>query len=216
MKTAIIGYGKMGREIESVLKERGHEVVAVIDTDPLAWSNLPLAEVALEFTGPDSAEQNIRRCLDAGVAVVSGSTGWTAALDKTQAYCRERGGAMLWASNFSIGVNLMFEVNAFLTAKMARLGGMYTPSIEETHHIHKKDAPSGTAKTLAEQIGAPRIVSKREGEVVGVHTVRWESAEDVLEIRHELKNRRALASGAVRAAEFLQGRHGVFTMKDVL
>lgn len=250
MKAAIIGYGKMGREIERILKERGHQVGLVIDTDnahELDAGHLAGIDVALEFTMPQTAYGNIRTCIECGVAVVSGTTGWTDRLAELQALCRERGGAMFYASNYCLGVNLMFRLNRQLAALIDRVGG-YGVRIEEVHHTQKKDAPSGTAITLAEGIVenlggkagwvnlAPgiehaanrversedtpadriEIRSVREGMVPGIHTVTYESEDDILELRHTIKNRRTLAMGAVVAAEFLVGRQGVYSMDDLL
>lgn len=251
MKAAIIGYGKMGREIEQILKERGHETALIIDTDNAAEldaAHLAEIDVAIEFTTPQTAYDNIRTCLEAGTAVVSGTTGWTDRLPELQALCRERGGAMFYASNYCLGVNLLFRLNRELAAMVERLHAAYDVRIEETHHTQKKDAPSGTAITLAEGIlgnltakrtwvnyapgiecaanrtedpaaAAPEqlvISSVREGTVPGTHTVSYESEDDVLELRHTIKNRRTLALGAVVAAEFLCGRKGVFGMEDLM
>lgn len=226
----------MGREIERILIERGHEVTLKIDADnahELTAENLARADVALEFTTPLTAEANIRRCLECGGAVVSGTTGWTEHLPEMEQLCRERGGALFYASNFCLGVNLMFRLNRRL-AEMMNPFGNYEVTISETHHIHKKDAPSGTAITLAEGIigsldrksgwvnnptgdGALIAVeSIREGEVPGIHSVVYESEDDRLEIRHTIKNRRTLAMGAVIAAEFLCGKRGVYNMNDLL
>ncbi len=250
MKAAIIGYGKMGREIEKILAERGHETVLIVDADnasDLDGAHLRQADVALEFTTPATAYRNIRTCIESGTAVVSGTTGWTARLAELEALCREKGGAFFYASNYSLGVNLLFRINRQLAALTDRVGG-YEVSIEEVHHTQKKDAPSGTAITLAEGIvaesatwkgwvndtsamesngdspappaaAAPeRIVirSVREGSVPGIHTVTYESADDMLQLRHTIKNRRTLAMGAVVAAEFLCGKKGVYTMDDLL
>ncbi len=251
MKAAIIGYGKMGREIERILTERGHEVVLIIDQEnanQLDASHLAGVDVALEFTTPATAYHNIRTCLECGTAVVSGTTGWTDRLAELQELCRERGGALFYASNYCLGVNLMFRLNRQLAALMGRVGSGYEVRIEEVHHTQKKDAPSGTAITLAEGIlenipskkgwvnFAPgiehatnrversedtpadriEIRSVREGMVPGIHTVTYESEDDILELRHEIKNRRTLAQGAVVAAEFLCGKHGVYGMDDLL
>ena len=250
MKAAIIGYGKMGREIEKILLERGHSVALVIDTDNAAdlnAANLAQADVALEFTMPTTAYGNIRTCIENAIPVVSGTTGWTDRLPELQELCREKGGALFYASNYCLGVNLMFRLNRCLAEMMNRVGG-YDVRIGEVHHTQKKDAPSGTAITLAEGIVenldakrgwvnyAPGIAhaanrverseetpadcveirSVREGEVPGVHIVTYESADDVLEIRHTIRNRRTLAAGAVTAAEFLCGKRGVFGMDDLL
>lgn len=251
MKAAIIGYGKMGREIEQILKERGHETALIIDTDNAAEldaAHLAEIDVAIEFTTPQTAYDNIRTCLEAGTAVVSGTTGWTDRLPELQALCRERGGAMFYASNYCLGVNLLFRLNRELAAMVERLHAAYDVRIEEIHHTQKKDAPSGTAITLAEGVignltakrtwvnyapgiecaanrtedpaaAAPEqlvISSVREGTEPGTHTVSYESEDDVLELRHTIKNRRTLALGAVVAAEFLCGRKGVFGMEDLM
>ena len=236
MRAAIIGYGKMGREIEKLLRERGHETGLIIDCDnahELDAGHLKGIDVALEFTTPATAYGNIRHCIECGTPVVSGTTGWTERLGELEELCRTTGGALFYASNFCIGVNLLFRLNRRLAALMNRFP-QYEPAIEEVHHIQKKDAPSGTAITLAEGIiaeldrkggwvnepssGGERIgiVSVREGMVPGIHTVSWESEDERLELRHEIKNRRTLAEGAVVAAEFLCGRRGVYTMDDLL
>ncbi len=204
--------------------------------------------MAIEFTTPQTAYDNIRTCLEAGTAVVSGTTGWTGRLPELQALCRERGGAMFYASNYCLGVNLLFRLNRELAAMIERLHATYDVRIKEIHHTQKKDAPSGTAITLAEGVignlttkrtwvnyapgiecaanrtedpaaAAPEqlvISSVREGTVPGTHTVSYESEDDVLELRHTIKNRRTLALGAVVAAEFLCGRKGVFGMEDLM
>ena len=235
MKAAIIGYGKMGREIEKILLERGHEVALIIDlnnTSDLNAENLKEIDVAIEFTTPTTAYDNIRTCLECGAAVVSGTTGWTDRLASLQALCREKGGAMFYASNYSIGVNLMFRLNREL-ARMMNAFPQYKLSMRETHHTEKKDSPSGTAVTLA-QDAISRLESKQgwvneptdDNSLIGIesfrigmnpgeHTVTYTSEDDVLEIRHSIKNRRTLAQGAVIAAEFLCGKQGVFTMEDL-
>lgn len=250
MKAAIIGYGRMGHEIERVLTERGHEAALVVDAQnasELDAAHLAGIDVAIEFTTPATAYDNLRTCIEAGTAVVSGTTGWTERLAELEALCRERQGAMFYASNFSLGVNLLFRLNRQLAEMVGRVGG-YDASIEEVHHIHKQDAPSGTAITLAEGVlagmpgktgwvdyapgiasaanriedpsdaNAAQIVirSVREGEIPGIHSVTYTSADDVLELRHTIKNRRTLALGAVVAAEFLCGKRGVYTMDDLL
>ena len=250
MKAIIIGYGKMGREIEKSLAERGHEVVLVVDADnsaELNAANLARADVAIEFTTPATACANIRTCLEHGTAVVSGTTGWTDRLPELQELCREKGGALFYASNYCLGVNLMFRLNRQLAEMIGRVGG-YGVRIGEVHHTQKKDAPSGTAITLAEgviaglpaktewvnyapgiehaanRIGSPAeatpeqvvIGSVREGMVPGIHTVTYESEDDILELKHTIKNRRTLAMGAVIAAEFLCGKQGVYSMDDLL
>ena len=212
MKIAIIGYGKMGHMIEEVARSRGHEIVATIDAGDAF--DLKDAEVAVEFTTPATAEENIRKAWEQGVPVVSGSTGWDAAsLIEEDKRLHDRT-MLVWSSNYSVGVNIFFEVNKFLAQKMAEQP-QYTPSIKEIHHIHKLDKPSGTAKTLAEQIrntGIPEyrnigdipIESIREGEVPGTHEVAWDSEEDTIVITHIAKGRRGFALGAVLAAEKLK------------
>ena len=250
MNAAIIGYGKMGREIERLLVERGHGVGLIVDVDnrgDLDAAHLRGIDVALEFTTPATAYDNIRACIDAGTPVVSGTTGWTDRLPELQELCREKGGALFYASNYCLGVNLMFRLNRYLAEMIGRVGG-YGVRIAEVHHTQKKDAPSGTAITLAEgviaglpaktewvnyapgiehaanRIGSPAeatprqvvIDSVREGMVPGIHTVTYESEDDILELKHTIKNRRTLAMGAVIAAEFLCGKQGVYSMDDLL
>ena len=235
MKAAIIGYGKMGREIEKILAERGHETALIIDVEnraELDAAHLAGIDVALEFTTPDTAYENIRTCIGCRTPVVSGTTGWTSRLPELDQFCREQGSAFFHASNFCLGVNLLFRLNRQLAAMIDRVGG-YEVSIEEVHHTQKKDAPSGTAITLAEGIianlqtktgwvndapAAPEqiaIRSVREGSVPGIHTIAYESEDDRIELRHTIKNRRTLALGAVVAAEFLCGKRGVYTMEDL-
>lgn len=225
----------MGHEIERVLLSRGHSVNLIIDQNnaaDLCADRLRDVDVAIEFTTPSTAYDNIRTCIEAGTAIVSGTTGWTQRLPELQALCRAKGGAMIYSSNYSLGVNIAFAINRRLAELMNRFAD-YDVSIEEVHHIHKKDAPSGTAITLADDIVARldrkdgwvngptdddakiEIASVREGEVAGIHTVTYDSADDTLSLRHSLKSRRALATGAVIAAEFVCGRSGVFTMEDL-
>ena len=223
MKIAIIGYGKMGHMIEEVALSRGHEIVATIDAGD--EFDLKGADVAIEFTTPLTAAENIRKAWQQGVPVISGSTGWNPEKLKSENYelkiednktlvTDELGKTMLvWSSNYSVGVNIFFELNKFL-ARMMSEQPQYAPSITETHHIHKLDKPSGTAKTLAEQIHDIEISkyqniedlpieSIREGEVPGTHEVKWDSEEDTIIITHIAKGRRGFALGAVLAAEKL-------------
>lgn len=225
----------MGHEIERVLLSRGHSVNLIIDqnnTADLCADRLQGIDVAIEFTTPSTAYDNIRTCIEAGTAIVSGTTGWTQRLPELQELCRAKGGALIYSSNYSLGVNIAFAINRRLAELMNRFAD-YDVRIEEVHHIHKKDAPSGTAITLANDIIARldrkdgwvnvptddaakiEIASVREGEVAGIHTVTYDSADDTLSLRHSLKSRRALATGAVIAAEFVCGRKGVFTMEDL-
>lgn len=236
MKVAIIGYGKMGREIEKILINRGHEVALIIDQDNAAdlnAENLKSIDVAIEFTMPTTAYANLRRCIESGTPVVSGTTGWLDRYEELKALCIEKSSALFYASNYSLGVNLMFRINKKLAEMMNRVDG-YGVEIEEIHHIHKLDAPSGTAITIAEgliegldgikswvndttpSVGEVEIKSVREGEVPGTHTVTYESADDVLELKHTIKNRSTLAYGAVVASEFLCGKVGVYSMDDML
>jgi 4-hydroxy-tetrahydrodipicolinate reductase len=236
MKIALIGYGKMGKAIEEIALQKGHEVLYRIDVDSmdlLDKAHLGLADAAIEFTTPDTAFDNIMKCFDAGVPVVSGTTGWLARLDAVRRRCLEEGHAFLYASNFSIGVNLFFEINKRLAALMERQS-QYEVSLEEIHHTQKKDAPSGTAITLAEdilqQISRKKqwvnalatepdklgIVSRRIDPAPGTHVVRYTSEVDDIEIRHTAHSRKGFASGALTAAEWLVGKTGVFGMQDVL
>lgn len=229
MNVAIIGYGKMGREIEKVLLERGHLVVQKIDIDnresALTEEGMKGVDVAIEFTSPATAFDNIERCLRLGVPVLSGSTGWIERKAEIDALCNELGGAFFYSSNYSLGVNVLFRLNRWLAKAMAAFP-QYSVKIEETHHIHKLDAPSGTAASLAAEmaeasegrvaVAKEDIISYREGEVPGIHTITYDSEEDTLSVSHSAKSRRGLALGAVLAAEWLVGRKGVFSMDDFL
>ena len=227
MKIALIGYGKMGHAIEALATERGHVVVCTID-NPQEMKDkhefLLHADVAIEFTTPATAVANLRHCLEHGVPVVCGTTGWNSDYDSVADECRTRGGRLFTASNFSIGMNIMFALNERL-ASMMRGRNDYKVSIAETHHIHKLDAPSGTAITLRDQIVANGsrqeqeipIASYREGEVPGTHTVTYDSDIDTITLTHEAHSRKGLALGALLAAEFLAtATPGVYTMKDIL
>ena len=238
MRIALLGYGKMGKMIERIAVSRGHQVVLVVDLDNRAdcsVEQLRQADVAIEFTTPAVAVDNYKWCIDAGVPVVSGTTGWLDRWEEVVGYCREKGGGFFYASNFSIGVNIFFRLNKYL-AKMMDNFRDYKIFIEETHHIHKLDAPSGTAITLAEGIiknhSAYRswklyqgeelgedvlpVAAKRIGEVPGIHGVTYKSAVDEIEIRHSAFSREGFAQGAVFAAEFLFGKKGVYGMDDLL
>ena len=235
MRVAIIGYGKMGHEIEQVLLQRGHSVTLIIDqhnAEDLCAEKLADVDVAIEFTTPDTAYTNVRTCIECGTPVVSGTTGWHNRLEELQALCREKNSTMIWSSNYSLGVNITFRLNRYLAELMNRFDA-YNVAIEEIHHTQKKDAPSGTAITLAEGIlanverkqswvnepttdaEAIEITSLREGTVPGTHTVTYTSEDDKIEIKHTLFSRRALALGAVVAAEFIAPRKGVFTIDDL-
>jgi 4-hydroxy-tetrahydrodipicolinate reductase len=236
MKIALIGYGKMGRTIEEIAISRGHEIVLKIDVSnagDLTKENLKRADVAIEFTTPDSAVDNYQLCFDAGVPVVSGTTGWLSRREEVEKACQEKGSCFFYASNFSLGVNLFFELNRRL-ARMMNAFGQYNVSMTEVHHTQKLDAPSGTAISLAEDIisevkrmdswtiGEPvsdheiPIKAIREGEVPGIHSVKYDSEVDFIEITHSAKSRRGFAFGAVLAAEFCQGRQGILSMKNLL
>jgi 4-hydroxy-tetrahydrodipicolinate reductase len=236
LKIALIGYGKMGKAIESIAVQKGHQIALKIDADNLhefTKANLEQCDVAIEFTSPHSAIENIKSCIDAGIPVVSGSTGWLEQWESVKDYCTTNGGSLLYASNFSIGVNIFFEVNKKLAALMSS-HKEYAVQVEEIHHTAKKDAPSGTAITIAEQImgnyplkktwvNEPNesedvlaIVSKRIDPAPGTHHVTYHSAIDDIEIIHTAHNREGFASGAVLAAEFIKGKKGIITMQDVL
>jgi len=236
MKIALIGYGKMGKAIEQIAVSRGHEIVLRITSSnrhEMSPQALQQADVAIEFTGPDAAAANVMECLDAGVSVVTGSTGWNNELPAACSRAVQQGVALLHASNFSIGVNIFFEVNKLLASLMKGRAD-YTPTVIETHHIHKKDKPGGTAITLTEQImqqvghtgwsldgednspGTIPVYAHRVGEVPGTHSIKWSSSIDDIEITHTAHSREGFALGAVLAAEFVSGRIGVFSMQDVL
>ena len=212
MKIALIGYGKMGHMIESIARERGHEIVCIIDENnlaDLASSAFAQADVAIEFSTPHTAASNIFRAWDAGVPVVCGTTGWDVGAMKIEAMKR---GGLMWSSNYSIGVNILFALNKQL-AKLMEAQNDYKVHMTEVHHIHKLDAPSGTAKTLQEAIGQERLAveaieSIREGEVPGIHTVVWDSEVDSISISHSAKSRKGFALGAVIAAEWMKGKTG--------
>lgn len=236
MKIALIGYGKMGKAIEQAALKRGHEIVLKIsrsNADDFTPGKIKAADVAIEFTSPASALANVSQCMDAGVPVICGSTGWNTELPLAEAKCAATGTAFLQASNFSIGVNIFFAVNKRL-AELMKNHTEYEVTVEEIHHTEKKDAPSGTGITIAEQIiaGLDRkqqwvaerattpadlaIISKRIDNVPGTHVVKYSSAIDDIELTHTAHNREGFALGAVLAAEFIQQRKGVFSMQDVL
>ncbi len=230
MKIALLGYGRMGKAIEKIALERGHEIVIRKDVEPIDL-DLSIADAAIDFSHPLAAFDNIKNCIDCKVPVVSGTTGWLDKFDEIKVYCEDQNGAFIYASNYSIGVNLFFNLNAYLAKMMEQING-YDAAIEETHHIHKLDAPSGTAISLANDIlqnsekkqwniESPQsddlyINVKREGEVPGTHEVSYTSAIDSIEIKHTAFNRTGFALGAVVAAEWLEKKKGVFNMKDVL
>ena len=230
MKIALLGYGRRGKEIEKIALSRGHEIVIRKDVDDEI--DITLADVAIDFSVPHSAFNNIKNCIDNNVPVISGTTGWLEKYEEAVAICEEKNSAFIYASNYSLGVNIFFELNKQL-AKMMRSLEDYNISMEEIHHTKKLDAPSGTAITLAEGIienstkenwelgdktskeNIP-IIAKRIPEVPGTHTVWYDSEVDSIEIKHTANNRKGFALGAVVAAEWILGKKGVFTMKDVL
>ena len=233
---ALIGYGKMGKAIEEIALAKGHTIILRISIENIAdftEDALSGADVAIEFTGPESAAENIKKCLEAGVPVVSGSTGWLQEWNAVETVCAANGGTLLYASNFSVGVNLFFELNNYLARLMRNYPG-YNVRMEEIHHTQKKDAPSGTAITLAEQViagldnktrwvlndltqaDAVPIVAHRMEHVPGTHTITYSSPIDNIDITHTAHNRDGFAIGAVLAAEYIAGKQGIFSMKDVL
>lgn len=236
MKLALLGYGKMGREIEQVALQRNHQVVLKVDAhnaDIFTKDELREADTAIEFSTPATAVPNILKCFEAGIPVVVGTTGWMDKLEEVTKKCREKNQTLFHASNFSIGVNIFFKVNEYLANIMNR-HPEYAVSLEETHHIHKLDSPSGTALHLAQGIfqqmsrktkwvNQPTekaeelpIFSKREAEVPGTHIVQYSSAVDEIKIAHIAHSRKGFAFGAVLAAEWIAGKKGVYTMKDLL
>ena len=231
MKIALFGYGKMGKVIEKIAIERGHEIVLKIEQGDASY-NLKIADVAIDFSTPTAAVSNITEAINCQIPVVCGTTGWLEAFESIKSLCHTKNGAFLYASNFSLGMNLFFELNRKL-AQVMKPYGEYSMGIDEIHHTQKQDAPSGTAITLAEdaikeseytgwslgksldpkQIG---IEAKRIENIPGTHKVSYDSKIDSIEIKHIAKNREGFGLGAVIAAEWLFGKTGVFSMKDVL
>lgn len=235
MNIALFGYGKMGKEIEAIALKRNHNVVLKINksnVDSVTASDLKKADVIIEFSTPHVVLDNIKKCINAKVPVVVGTTGWYDNLSEVQKLCSNNNGALFHATNFSLGVNLFFKVNTYLAELMNKYND-YEVSMEEIHHIHKLDKPSGTAITLAEQI-ISKIEKKkkwsieksdpetlfihdvREGEVPGTHIIKYQSEVDDIEIMHKAHNRKGFALGAVIAAEFLNGKKGIYTMSDII
>lgn len=236
MQVAILGYGKMGQAIAAILKERGHQVILTATTADYSIENLQKADVAIEFSQPEAAVTNLQNCFTAKTPVVCGTTGWLNQYQQVANQCSEKGGGLLYASNFSLGVNLFFAFNQ----KLAQLMGafeQYAPAITEIHHTQKKDAPSGTAITLAEQIieqntpyhtwslvekgkqispHALPITALRKPDVTGTHRIKYQSQIDEISIKHKAYSRKGFALGAALAAEFMQDKQGVFSMQDVL
>ncbi len=236
MKIALIGYGKMGKEIEKIAQDRGHQIVAIIDINNVQDFDSPgflSADVAIEFTRPETAVGNFQKCFERNIPVVAGTTGWLQQMGEIKAACENQGKTFFYASNYSIGVNVFFAINKYLARIMNQFPS-YNVRMEEIHHIHKLDSPSGTGITLAEGILANierknswedtdkpvssdvlPIHSMREGEVPGIHTVIYESEADIISIKHDAKNRKGFALGAVMAAEFTKGKKGFLTMNDI-
>jgi len=230
MKIALLGYGKMGKVIERIALERGHEIV-LRKTSETTFEGLENADVAIDFSIPDAAVSNISACLNRNVPVISGTTGWLDQYEKMTELCDEKQGAFIYGSNFSLGVNIFFELNDYLARMMSKFT-QYKVSMEEIHHTQKLDAPSGTAITLAKGIidqsdysswalenAKPDeilIDAKRIENVPGTHSVFYDSQVDSIEIKHTAHNREGFALGAVVAAEWLYGKTGIFTMRDVL
>jgi 4-hydroxy-tetrahydrodipicolinate reductase len=236
MKIALIGYGKMGKAIEEIALNRGHEIVVRIDIDNQHEFTAPVmqkADVAIEFTSPHTAFENVKKCIEYNVPIICGTTGWIDKLEQIKKLNAEKKGAFLYASNFSVGVNIFFELNKKLAELMAHQPD-YEVQLQEIHHTEKKDAPSGTAITLAEQIlkritrkkrwvnhitdsaEELEILSERIDPAAGTHKVRYSSVVDDIEITHTAHSRKGFALGAVMAAEFIQNKKGFFTMNDVL
>jgi 4-hydroxy-tetrahydrodipicolinate reductase len=236
LRIALIGYGKMGKAIEEIALQRGHKIILTIDYDnqsDLNHGKLQQADVAIEFTGPHTAFENVKKCIEENLPVVCGSTGWTDRLDELKKLTEEKNSTFIYSSNFSVGVNIFFEVNKKLAALMAP-HLEYEVILEEIHHTQKKDAPSGTAITLAEQVLAEikrkkrwvnelsdhpedlEIISQRVDTTPGTHSVKYSSAIDNIEIIHTAHNRKGFALGAVIAAEFIAGKKGFYSMKEVL
>jgi 4-hydroxy-tetrahydrodipicolinate reductase len=236
MKIALLGYGKMGQEIERLAIKRNHEIILIIDSIE-DWQKdghrLKEADVAIEFSMPQFVIENINHCFDAGVPVVVGTTGWLENLDEIMKSCKQRNQSLFFASNYSVGVNLFFDLNRYLARMMSKYNE-YEISIEETHHLHKLDTPSGTAITIANDIirniGRKEkwvreisekpdelgIKSFREENVTGTHVIKYESDIDTIQIIHTAKNRRGFALGAILAAEYLKGKKGFYEMKNLL
>ncbi|MCD0466677.1 4-hydroxy-tetrahydrodipicolinate reductase [Flavobacterium sp. ENC] len=230
MKIALLGYGKMGKVIERIALERGHEIVLKKD-ESNTYDGLSTADVAIDFSVPTAAVANISNCFQSNVPVVSGTTGWLEHYDEMTALCNEKQGGFISSSNFSLGVNIFFELNEYLAKIMSQFDS-YKVTMEEIHHTQKLDAPSGTAISLAKGVienskyanwtleeaktNEIHIEAKRIGDVPGTHTVTYDSIVDSIELKHTAHNREGFALGAVIAAEWLAGKKGIYTMKDVL
>jgi 4-hydroxy-tetrahydrodipicolinate reductase len=236
MNIALIGYGKMGKEIEKIALQRGHTITLKVDVDNATTytiDDLKKADVAIEFSTPETAINNIYKCFDAGVPIVVGTTGWLHKLEEVKQKCADKKQTLFYTSNYSIGVNLFFKLNEYL-AKLMNAFPTYNVEMEEIHHVHKLDAPSGTAISLAniviEQLNGKEkwlnqptnnpnelgIISKRIGEIPGTHTVTYSSDVDEISLTHTAHNRKGFALGAVVAAEWVIGKKGVFGMNDLM
>ena len=235
MNIALLGYGKMGKEIEKIALNRKHHIVLKVDKDnanSITKADLQKADVAIEFSTPHTVLSNIQKCFDADVPIVVGTTGWYDDLEKIKSTCQKENKSLFYASNFSLGVNLFFKVNKYLAELMNKYPE-YDVCMEEIHHVHKLDKPSGTAITLAQQIIGKIdrktqwsiddnsdttlfIEDKREGEVPGTHIIKYRSAIDDIEIIHKAHNRQGFALGSVIAAEFIKGKKGIYTMEDII
>ncbi|MBN1597744.1 MAG: 4-hydroxy-tetrahydrodipicolinate reductase [Bacteroidales bacterium] len=236
MKIALLGYGKMGKEIEKIAIARNHEIVLKIDIDNTedgTVENIAKANVAIDFSVPASAYNNIMLCFNANVPIVCGTTGWLDKFENVVEYCRKNNQTFFYAPNYSIGVNIFFRLNRYLANLMDKFEN-YNVELKETHHIHKIDAPSGTALELAGDLlkfinrktewklnevndeSELKIETIREGEVPGIHEIKYESKVDTIEIKHSAKNRIGLATGAILAAEFIQHKKGYFNMDHLM
>ncbi len=230
MKIALLGYGKMGKTIERIALTRGHQIVLIKDAND-TFEGLGHADVAIDFSTPDVAVCNISECLETNIPIVSGTTGWLNQFQEMADLCKQKNGSFIYASNYSLGVNIFFELNDYLSKIMSKFND-YTASIEEIHHTEKKDAPSGTAISLANGIilntnynnwtlenpsrNELPINAKRIENVPGTHSVFYNSEVDFIEIKHKAKSRDGFALGAIIAAEFIWNKKGIFTMKEVL
>jgi 4-hydroxy-tetrahydrodipicolinate reductase len=236
MKIMLSGYGKMGKEVEKIAQERNHHIIAIVDNES-DWGSIlnkpPNADVVIDFSMPSVVVDNIKKCFKLKIPIVTGTTGWHNQLEDIKKLCLTANQALFYSSNFSIGVNIFFEINKRL-AQLMNSYKQYEVSIEETHHLQKLDSPSGTAITLADEIikninrkkrwinkdenidSSIKIKSIRAENITGIHSVFYESAIDTIEIKHTAKNRKGLAIGAINAAEWLIGKKGVFEMKDLL
>lgn len=235
MNIALLGYGKMGKEIETIALQRGHSIVLKVDeSNALSFTNeeLKKADVAIEFSTPHTVIANIKKCFDTQVPIVVGTTGWYDSFKEIETECKQKNTALFHATNFSLGVNLFFKVNSYLAELMNKYDS-YNVEMEEIHHIHKLDKPSGTAISLANQVldkidrkknwsitdnNSETLFIKdiREGEVPGTHIIKYTSSVDDIEIMHKAHNRKGFALGAVIAAEYIKGKKGIFTMNDLI